>query len=144
MTDELISREAAIAVAQSESQSNNPYISGLAMRLGERIRALPAADTLALGAVAMREQCMIALDDADDMPSARYAMEAIPLPDHAAQLAATLEQTEVADLISRKAALQLIENAKPFYIGELPTIDQETAYRAIRALPAADAEARHD
>ena len=43
------------------------------------------------------------------------------------------------DLISRKAALQLIENAKPFYIGELPTIDQETAYRAILALPAADA-----
>ena len=37
----LIDLDAAIAAMQSESQSNNPYISGLAMRMADRLRALP-------------------------------------------------------------------------------------------------------
>jgi hypothetical protein len=47
---QLINLDAAIAALQSESQSNNPYISGLAMRMADRLRALPTVQPDPLGA----------------------------------------------------------------------------------------------
>ena len=62
----LIDLDAAIAALQSESQSNNPYISGLAMRMADRLRALPTAQpepAPALGWRAVQQRALKPLAD---------------------------------------------------------------------------------
>ena len=63
----MIDLDAAIAALQAESQSNNPYISGLAMRMAEALRALPAVQpepAPALGADDRLERVKEALAEA--------------------------------------------------------------------------------
>ena len=69
-------------------------------------RALPTADAGALGAVAMREACLdvYVKGDWDWFSDAHDAMAEIPVPTHAAQLAAALALPEVAAMVDAQIA----------------------------------------
>ena len=114
MTDDLISRKAALEICEH-------YGAGGEMMASE-ISALPAANTSALGAVAMKQTAadlvveLARISKAfGDMNSARALLSAadaidnIPLPTHAAQLAAALALPEVAALQARLDAAEARE-----------------------------------
>ena len=109
MTDDLISRADAKAACQKVADEAKGY--GIPqMTMGahtcrDAILALPAADLSSpLGAVAMRDAAISAIDADGEYVRAiglSSRIRAIPLPDHAALLAAALKLPEVAAMVGR-------------------------------------------
>lgn len=114
------------------------------------IRALPAADAGALGAVVMRDAAADIVDGAwhydpderrqvnHDVGETADLIRAIPLPTHAAQLAAALALPEVAALVEAAK-----EQAKLHRVLKSHGIAADTCDRDLRTALAA-LEARHD